>query len=319
MPTGVKEPVVVGLANNYMGYLTTPEEYEMQHYEGGHTVYGVWTSLVVRDALVALTRSLALGEPAPEPDAPAALGDTGPGEFPAGDTEGAITEEPAEAVTRFGTVSIGWTGSANGVDRPVDKPFVSLERFKRGRWRASDTDLGLSFIWREESGDYTARYEMPPWEPRGRHRLRITSATYDLQSRPFTVRRSTGLRLRGVLRRRAGRRLLVVAQNPAPDPGQAILWRPTTPIGGKAVLRVRKQRVVARWRPRKLAWVAKPPRRVRRRARVKVVRIRDQYGNRIAPRARVRVGVLAPLEWPPNIGTGDGRTPGALGEGYFPP
>ena len=45
LPSGVTEPVVVGLANNYMGYLTTPEEYEMQHYEGGHTVYGVWTSL----------------------------------------------------------------------------------------------------------------------------------------------------------------------------------------------------------------------------------------------------------------------------------
>jgi hypothetical protein len=47
--------------------------------------------------------------------------------------------------------------------------------------------------------------------------------------------------------------------------------------------------------------------------------LRDEYGNRIAQRARVRVGVLAPLEWPPNIGTGDGRTPGALGEGNFPP
>ena len=45
LPAGVKEPVVVGLANDYMGYLTTPEEYEMQHYEGGHTVFGMWTSL----------------------------------------------------------------------------------------------------------------------------------------------------------------------------------------------------------------------------------------------------------------------------------
>ena len=40
LPAGVAEPFVVGLANDYMGYLTTPEEYELQHYEGGHTVYG---------------------------------------------------------------------------------------------------------------------------------------------------------------------------------------------------------------------------------------------------------------------------------------
>jgi hypothetical protein len=58
---------------------------------------------------------------------------------------------------------------------------------------------------------------------------------------------------------------------------------------------------------------------VRRGARVTVLRLRDRYRNRLPGRARVRVGALAPLEWPPNIGTGDGRTPGALGEGNFPP
>ena len=319
LPSGVTDPVVIGLANNYMGYLTTPEEYEMQHYECGHTVYGVWTSLLARDAFVALTRSLALGEPAPPPDEPPGLGGTDPGAFPAGGSEGAITDEPAESVTRFDTVSIAWTGSASGVDRPVDQPFIALERFARGRWRTSDTDLGLSFIWREQEGSYTARYEMPAWQRPGRHRLRVTSAAYDLQSRPFRVRRSKGLKLRGVVRRRKGRRLVVVAQNPAPDPERAILWRSTSPTGGKAVLRVRKRKIVARWRPRQFAWVARTPWRVRRGARVKVVRLRDAYRNRFARRVRVRVGRVAPLEWPRNIGTGDGRTPGALGEGNFPP
>jgi hypothetical protein len=319
LPAGVTEPVVVGLANDYMGYLTTPEEYQMQHYEGGHTVFGLWTSVLVRNSLVALSRSMAAGEPAPTPDQPAALGGTDPGEFPAGDGEGSVTEEPAASVRRFDTVSIAWSGSPMGVDRPVDEPFVSLERMVRGRWRTSDTDLGPAFIWREESGDYNARYEISAWEPPGRHRLRIHSSAYDLESRPFTVRRSRALKLRGVLRRRHGRRLVVVAQNPAPDPEKAILWRPTEPQGGKAVLRVRGKRVKARWRPRRQAWVARPPRRVRKRARVTVVRARDKYGNRIAGRTRLRVGRLIPLVWPPNIGTGDGRTPGALGEGNFPP
>jgi hypothetical protein len=317
LPAGVKDPVVVGLANDYMGYLTTPEEYDMQHYEGGHTVFGLWTSLLVRDSLVALSRSLAMGEPPPDPDQPAALGGTNPGAFPAGDAEGAITQEPPEAVARFDSLSIGWSGSAMGVDRPVDQPFVALERMVRGRWRTSDTDLGRAFIWREQGGDYTARYEMPPDEPLGLHRLRIRSATYDLESRPFAVRRSRGLKLRGVLRR--GKRLVVVAQNPIPDPAQAILWRSTVPTGGKAIVRVGKRRLEARWRARRLAWIAKAPRRARKDRRVTVVRLKDAYGNRIPGRARVRIGVLAPLEWPDNIGTGDGRTPGALGEGNFPP
>ena len=319
LPAGVKEPVVVGLANDYMGYLTTPEEYQMQHYEGGHTVYGIWTSLVVRNAFEALTKSLALGEPAPAPDQPAALGGTNPGAFPAGEETGSLTEEPPAVVRRFDSLSIAWTGSPSGVDRPVDTPFVTLERMVRRRWRASDTDLGLSFIWRENGGNYTARYEMPAGEPPGRHRLRVTSGAYELTSRPFRVRRSNALKVRGVLRRRKGRRLIVVAQNPAPDPERAILWRPTYPWGGKAVLRVRKRRLVAVWRSRRLAWVAKSPRRVRKGARVTIVKAKDQYGNRAPRRVRMRVGALAPLAWPPNIGTGDGRTPGALGEGNFPP
>src|SRR5699024_12209806 len=29
--------------NDYMGYVTTFEEYQEQDYEGGHTVYGQWT------------------------------------------------------------------------------------------------------------------------------------------------------------------------------------------------------------------------------------------------------------------------------------
>ena len=319
LPKGVKEPVVVGLANDYMGYETTPEEYQMQHYEGGHTVFGLWSSLLIRNSFVALSHAMATGEPAPAPDRPAVLGGTNPGAFPSGDGEGAITAQPAEGVRRFDTVSIGWSGSPMGVDRPVDEPFVTLERQVGGQWIASDTDLGLAFVWREESGDYTARYEVSQFEPRGTHRLRIHSAAYDLQSSPFTVRRSRGLKLRGVLTRKHGHRLVVVAQNPAPDPERTILWRPTNPQGGRAVLRLRKLRLVAHWRQRKQAWVVRTPRRVRKGARVKVVRARDKYGNRMGHAVRVRAGTLAPLTWPPNIGTGDGRTPGALGIGYFPP
>jgi hypothetical protein len=322
LPAGVTDPVVVGLANGYMGYLTTPEEYQMQHYEGGHTVYGIYTSLLVRNSLVALSRSLAAGEPAPAPDEPPALGGTDPGTFPAGDAEGEVTRQPRAVVKRIDTVPIAWTGSAGGVDRPVDRPFVALERMSGGRWRTSDSDLGLSFLWREdEEGRYTARYEVPPYQPQGQHRFRIRSASYDITTKPFALRRSDGLRLRGVRARRAGRRtrLFVIAQNPPPTPGQAILWRPTFPWGGQAVLRVGKRRVKARWKIKREAYVATVPGRVRRGRRITVLRLVDAYGNKIPRRVRVRVGTIARLVWPDNIGTGDGRTPGALGEGYFPP
>lgn len=40
---GIQEVILVSYANAYMGYITTYEEYQVQAYEGGHTVFGEWT------------------------------------------------------------------------------------------------------------------------------------------------------------------------------------------------------------------------------------------------------------------------------------
>src|SRR4051812_3170496 len=63
----VKRVVLAGYANEYVHYFTTPEEYEQQHYEGGSTLFGKYSSYVLRDSLVELTTRLAAGQPAPEP------------------------------------------------------------------------------------------------------------------------------------------------------------------------------------------------------------------------------------------------------------
>ncbi len=40
---GISEVAMLTYCNDYMGYVTTREEYAVQTYEGGHTVYGQWT------------------------------------------------------------------------------------------------------------------------------------------------------------------------------------------------------------------------------------------------------------------------------------
>ena len=40
---GVESVIMCPYSNAYMGYVTTFEEYQLQNYEGGHTVYGQWT------------------------------------------------------------------------------------------------------------------------------------------------------------------------------------------------------------------------------------------------------------------------------------
>lgn len=70
------------LADEYLSYVTTPEEYEAQAYEGASTIYGPWTGPVLQDALEEMTTALAAPSPAPTP-APVAAATfrAGPGAF----------------------------------------------------------------------------------------------------------------------------------------------------------------------------------------------------------------------------------------------
>lgn len=43
LSAGIKEVILSPYANSYMGYITTKEEYDLQLYEGGHTIFGRWT------------------------------------------------------------------------------------------------------------------------------------------------------------------------------------------------------------------------------------------------------------------------------------
>jgi hypothetical protein len=167
LPAGVRDVVVVGLANDYLGYFTTPEEYEVQHYEGGHTVFGKWTSLLARDAFDRLTRALASGGPAPKPSTPGGLGSTDKGtpDVGAGTTPGRLLEAPSGTIERMSVVDVRWAGSPKGVDRPLDAPFLTVERRQGADFVAADSDLGLGVLWREADGEYARRYDVPPALP----------------------------------------------------------------------------------------------------------------------------------------------------------
>ena len=52
----VKHVWVAGNANGYFGYTTTPEEYARQNYEGGHTLYGRYSTPYLTAQLGLLTR-----------------------------------------------------------------------------------------------------------------------------------------------------------------------------------------------------------------------------------------------------------------------
>jgi neutral ceramidase len=53
-----KDVILCPYSNSYCGYITTPEEYEKQEYEGGHTLFGKWTQPAFQTELVKLAKEM---------------------------------------------------------------------------------------------------------------------------------------------------------------------------------------------------------------------------------------------------------------------
>lgn len=53
-----EDVLLVGLAHDYVYYFTTPEEYDLQHYEGSSTIYGRWSGEYMRYRLTQLGRAV---------------------------------------------------------------------------------------------------------------------------------------------------------------------------------------------------------------------------------------------------------------------
>lgn len=57
-PLGIRHVVLASYANTYAGYTTTQEEYRLQCYEGGHTLFGEWQLAVFRTEFTKLARTM---------------------------------------------------------------------------------------------------------------------------------------------------------------------------------------------------------------------------------------------------------------------
>ncbi len=193
--------VIDGLTNEYMQYFTTPEEYEAQHYEGGSTIWGEYQSYAVLDGLVGLAGDLAGGRASPAPaDDDARNGVTtgsGAAPFPTGATSATITSQPA-TTERLAQSLLAWQGATLGADMPLGRPFITVRRLDHGTWVPVADDLGLQIVWCiDDSGPYTAHWEVPLDAPAGVYDMVVTANHYSLASEPFTVIPSPRLVLTG--------------------------------------------------------------------------------------------------------------------------
>lgn len=61
-PAGVRQVLICTYCNDYMGYVTTREEYQEQAYEGGHTIFGQWTLAAFQTEFAKLAEQMTLPE-----------------------------------------------------------------------------------------------------------------------------------------------------------------------------------------------------------------------------------------------------------------
>ncbi|HEX8051779.1 MAG TPA: neutral/alkaline non-lysosomal ceramidase N-terminal domain-containing protein [Thermoleophilaceae bacterium] len=187
---GVDRVAISGLANEFILYFTTPEEYERQHYEGGNTHFGKLSSVLLIQELARLAGTLVRGEPAPPPvefDPTNGVQPNGP-VYGQGAASASIIDQPAASYPRLGHAAIAWRGGPDGLDRPVDSAFVTAERLVKGRWTAYDSDLGLAMLWRVDGeGRHDAFWEIPRYTPTGTYRFTVQGKRYKLTSREFRV------------------------------------------------------------------------------------------------------------------------------------
>jgi hypothetical protein len=274
--SGIDRVVISGLANEFILYLTTPEEYDRQHYEGGNTHFGRWSAVLIQQELARLSGTLARGEPAPAPadfDPTNSVTPDGPA-YDSGAASGTIVDQPTRLYERLSRATLAWQGGAQGLDRPVDKAFVTAERRDGRRWVRVDDDLGLAMLWKvNAAGRYDVQWEIPREAPVGEYRFRVTAKRYTLTSDTFQVDPAATLTIERV-DAGAGKFAVRLAYPPAVE-NQDLTYRPKYANGGAVIFRIGNRDVRVRSNNGTFSVDAPAGARVR----IEAAGARDRFGN----------------------------------------
>ncbi|WP_017973340.1 neutral/alkaline ceramidase [Actinopolyspora halophila] len=203
--------VVAGYANDYAGYLTTPEEYDRQAYEGGHTMFGRWSLPAYQQEFARIASDLATG--AESADGPSAELNPGGGRVrlqpgvvvdapPPGGDFGDVLEPPGRNYTRGERVRVVFASAHPNNNRRGGDSFLLVQRRAPGGWStvADDGDWSTEYHWARkgiaastativwtvpsgaESGEYRIVHRGDAKEPGGRIReFAGTSASFRVE------------------------------------------------------------------------------------------------------------------------------------------
>lgn len=191
--------IVQGYSNAYSHYVTTPQEYVTQQYEGGATVFGINTMGAYRQVLNTVGTSLKSGTPLPLGEKPTmrtpmeSLAGKVLYDLPGlGNYYGKVLSQPKNTA-RGGKVSALFVGAHPNNNLKLNSSYLRVQRLQDGRWVnvSGDNDPSTKFIWKRylaAQSRVTIEWQVPADAVPGTYRLVYFGDSKQLSGKitPFT-------------------------------------------------------------------------------------------------------------------------------------
>jgi neutral ceramidase len=204
----LRDVLVAGYSNGYLHYVTTPEEYDEQRYEGGSTMFGRWELPALQQIVAELATAMRDDRPVSAGTPPADLsGRRRTRRRPAVDKQvaghrfGDVLRAPDDGYHTGATVRAEFVGAYPNNDLRRGDSYLRVERETDDGWLtvADDGDWSTIFRWRRagrRASVITMTWTVPPDTQPGRYRLRYDGNAREADGRmheftgatvPFTI------------------------------------------------------------------------------------------------------------------------------------
>lgn len=180
----LQQVLVAGYSNGYLHYVTTPQEYEDQRYEGGSTMFGRWELAALQQVAAELATAMRDGRPAPagqvlaEPSRKRRSRRRAVPDEPAtGHRFGDVLQAPRARYQSGDTVRAVFAGAHPNNDLRRGGTYLRVERETGDEWStvADDGDWSTTFRWDRTArhrSSITVTWRVPSDVAAGRYRLR---------------------------------------------------------------------------------------------------------------------------------------------------
>uniref|UniRef100_H2ZAK9 Neutral ceramidase n=1 Tax=Ciona savignyi TaxID=51511 RepID=H2ZAK9_CIOSA len=200
--------VLAGLSNVYTHYITTPEEYTAQRYEGASTIYGPHTFQAYQQKYTSLVESLILlpDSVAPGPSPADILNEQiellpppQPDSVPSGKSIGDVIDDVNGIFPQGAEISVTFYGANPRHNMKLGATYLAVQQLTNDtQWTDVfvDTDWETRFLWKEATNELnslfkyhhvTVIWNVPLDQPSGTYRIVYYGDTLTLlgQRKPF--------------------------------------------------------------------------------------------------------------------------------------